>query len=731
MRPGSKRFYRVTKPPLFLLALGPFAWALAGAFGWAGMDLGADPVEALLNLFGLWSLRFLLLGLAITPLRQITGWNWLLAYRRMLGLFAFFYLVLHFLTYAILDRALDWRLVLEDVAKRPFITIGFLALLLLVPLAVTSTRGWMRRLGRRWQSLHRLVYPAAILGVWHFYWQVKLDTVEPTVYAAILAALLGWRIRAWLVKRRRIATRAARAAGVAGLLVAGPVSVALAQAVDMRYERVSSRPNVVDIRHAGDGSGDLYLVSQQGRVWRRDEAGESVFLDLRDRVRRSGEQGLLSLAFAPDYPDTGHFYTWYTDDDGDTVLSRFRATGGRVTADPDSETVLLRIPQPRANHNGGQLRFGPDGFLYLSTGDGGGGGDPFDNGQDLDTLLGGLLRLDVDPANGTYAVPRDNPLIGRSGRNELWAWGLRNPWRIAFDSLTGDLFIADVGQNSYEEINVQPLLDGGGQNYGWNVMEGNACFEPGCNTSGLVRPVGGYSHANGCSVTGGVVYRGNAYPDLHGAYLFGDFCNGRIWSLRRVDGDWSQTLLDDSPYSILTFGTGEDGSVYLSAAGDGVYRLSDGPVVAEAPFRINAGLNDAWFEPATAGQGFFINVFPDRGELYLSWFTWDTERPDNPVAALGDPGHRWLTAQGAYASGVADLQVTLTRGGRFDRVDPAPQSTPAGTLRIAFSDCRQALVTYRFPELGLAGQVPLRRVTDDNVALCEALSASPAVSRRR
>ncbi len=210
MRPGSRGFYRLTRPLVFLLALLPFGFGLAGAFGMAGVDLGPNPVEALLDLAGTWALRLLLLTLAITPLRRWTGWTWLLAYRRMLGLFAFFYLSLHFLVYVGLDRALDLGLVWEDVAERPFVTIGLLALLLLAPLAVTSTRGWMRRLGRRWKRLHRLVYPAAILGVWHTYWQVKLDTLEPTVYAVILAVLLGSRVvNAWRQHRRKVARRSA------------------------------------------------------------------------------------------------------------------------------------------------------------------------------------------------------------------------------------------------------------------------------------------------------------------------------------------------------------------------------------------------------------------------------------------------------------------------------------------------------------------------------------------
>jgi sulfoxide reductase heme-binding subunit YedZ len=208
MRPGSKVFRRVTKPPLFLLALAPAIMLVLGAFGLAGVSLGANPVERILDVSGVWGLRLLLVTLTVTPLRRLTGWNWLQAYRRMLGLFAFFYLLIHFSTYAVLDLRLDLGAIVEDVLERPFITVGLSALLLLVPLAVTSTRGWMRRLGRRWQKLHRLVYPATVLGVWHYYWQVKLDTLEPTIYAAILAALLGWR--GWDSWRRRVRSRATR-----------------------------------------------------------------------------------------------------------------------------------------------------------------------------------------------------------------------------------------------------------------------------------------------------------------------------------------------------------------------------------------------------------------------------------------------------------------------------------------------------------------------------------------
>ncbi len=502
-------------------------------------------------------------------------------------------------------------------------------------------------------------------------------------------------------------------------------AAAAAHAVELRFEQVSQRDSIVDIRHAGDGSQRLFLVEQGGRVWARDaDTGrESLFLDIRDRISSGGERGLLSLAFAPDYVQSGVFYAWYTNGSGDTVLARFRVSAIPSAADPDSEEILLVVNQPRANHNGGQIQFGPDGYLYLGIGDGGGANDPDGEGQNRNSLLGGLVRLEVDPDLPGYRVPPDNPLVGQPGRDELWAWGLRNPWRMAFDAFTGDLFIADVGQNSFEEINVQPLLDGGGQNYGWNTMEGPDCFVSNCNRAGLTLPVGGYDHGEGCSVTGGVVYRGQAYPDLSGRYLFADYCNGVVWSLHRDGGDWVQEFLGDTPYSVLTFGTGEDRSIYLSAAGRGVFRISDGPQEEEPPFTVNAGLNDAWFDPATAGQGFFINVFPDSTQVFLSWFTFDLQPVDGP-AELGAPDQRWFTAIGPVQGNSAEMTLSLTRGGVFDAAQPAPQTAPVGTLNLAFAGCDSALATYQFPALGLSGQIALTRVAKDNVVLCEALSAN-------
>jgi len=283
-----------------------------------------------------------------------------------------------------------------------------------------------------------------------------------------------------------------------------------------------------------------------------------------------GEQGLLSVAFPPGFPAKQHFYVNYTRiADGATVVARYRVSAGDTnTADPASEEVLLTIPQPFSNHNGGQLAFGPDGYLYIGMGDGGSGGDPLNNGQTPGVLPGKLLRIDVESSVVPYGIPGTNPFLGMAGyREEIWALGLRNPWRFSFDRLTGDLYIADVGQGAVEEVDVQPAGSPGGQNYGWNIMEGGGCYNSAtCNTTGLTLPVATYDHSQGCSVTGGMVYRGPAFPGLQGIYFYGDYCSGRIWGLRKNGAGWETTVLRDpgnTPMNITTFGEDEAGNVYV------------------------------------------------------------------------------------------------------------------------------------------------------------------------
>ncbi|BCR05699.1 hypothetical protein DESUT3_27680 [Desulfuromonas versatilis] len=304
-----------------------------------------------------------------------------------------------------------------------------------------------------------------------------------------------------------------------------------------------------------------------------------AFLDIADRVLAGGERGLLGLAFPPGFAQKGYFYVNYTRaGDGATVVSRFFLSADPDLALPGSEQILLSVPQPFSNHNGGQLAFGPDGFLYIGLGDGGSGGDPLGNGQNLGELLGKLLRLDVESGAAPYGIPAGNPFaLDPAARDEIWASGLRNPWRFSFDRLTGDLFVADVGQERWEEINFQEVASPGGANFGWNVLEGPDCFSPaaGCVAPARnVAPVAAYGHDLGCSVTGGYVYRGPGNPDLQGIYLYGDFCSGRIWGLRPVGGGWANQLLVDSAFSISAFGEDEAGRVYLAdyAAGE-IFRI--------------------------------------------------------------------------------------------------------------------------------------------------------------
>jgi glucose/arabinose dehydrogenase len=325
----------------------------------------------------------------------------------------------------------------------------------------------------------------------------------------------------------------------------------------------------------------MFIVERGGKIF-VVKGGVSLpvpFLDISNRVTTTGsEQGLLGLAFPPDYATKGYFYVNYTrSPDGHTIVARYLITGDPDRADPDSETVLLTIAQPFANHNGGQLAFGPDGFLYIGTGDGGSGGDPQNRGQDAGALLGKLLRIDVESGAEPYGIPPGNPFRADLDKlDEIWALGLRNPWRFSFDRQTGDLYIADVGQGSFEEVDVQDARSTGGENYGWRIMEGSMCFGSlFCNQAGLTHPVVAYDHSNGdCSVTGGMVYRGEDFPTMGGIYFYGDFCSGRIWGLRKQGSTWETSLLLDSAFLISTFGEDEAGRLYVADYGGGeIYEI--------------------------------------------------------------------------------------------------------------------------------------------------------------
>ena len=340
---------------------------------------------------------------------------------------------------------------------------------------------------------------------------------------------------------------------------------------------------MVHLTYPDDGTSRLFLVLQPGRVmvFDNDEkvGSTQTFLDIRDKVNdRSNEEGLLGLAFDPEYRENGYFYVYYsTSPPRRSVVSRYSVSKEDADrADPTSEHVIVEVLQPYSNHNGGQLVFGPDGYLYIGLGDGGSGGDPHGNAQNTFTLLGSILRIDVSSAasGGTYLIPASNPLVGEGAgvREEIWAYGLRNPWRFTFDRETDDLWAADVGQNRFEEIDViRP-----GLNYGWNIMEGLHCFrEADCDQSGLEPPVIEYGRSDGCSVTGGYVYRGSRLPSLYGAYVYGDFCSGKIWALR-YDGARATEHLEivDSSLTISSFGEDRSGELYILSFDGKIYRLS-------------------------------------------------------------------------------------------------------------------------------------------------------------
>lgn len=339
----------------------------------------------------------------------------------------------------------------------------------------------------------------------------------------------------------------------------------------------------VDFQYPEDGTNRVFVVEQAGtiHVFEKESSVEStdIFLDIEDKVsRRGNEEGLLGLAFHPEFSANNYFYVYYS------AANPRRSVVARYEVDPDnpdralpnSETILMEIAQPYGNHNGGQISFGPDGYVYIGLGDGGSGGDPEENGQDRSTLLGSIIRIDVDnPSDGRmYGIPDDNPFVDNSEgyREEIYAYGLRNPWRFSWDAQTGQMWTGDVGQNAYEEIDIVEK----GENYGWNIMEGNHCFEPdtGCDQSGLVLPVHEYPHEDGVSITGGFVYRGSDVPALAGKYIYADYASGNIWALT-FDGTQAveNELLSESNLAISSFGVDRNNELYMCAFDGKIYRF--------------------------------------------------------------------------------------------------------------------------------------------------------------
>jgi glucose/arabinose dehydrogenase len=381
----------------------------------------------------------------------------------------------------------------------------------------------------------------------------------------------------------------------------------------------SGLSNPVCIANAGDNR--LFVVDQQGYIRIVDSLGNvhpQPFLDIHGRVTFGGEQGLLGLAFHPDYATTGYFYVNYIGAGDSTHISRFSVTQGNPeTADAQSELKLMTLFQPYANHNGGDLQFGPDGYLYIGLGDGGAGGDPENRAQNRMQYLGKLLRIDVNQGN-PYSIPASNPYAGSlSAINEIWSYGLRNPWRFSFDRLTGDLWIGDVGQDAIEEIDMQPAGSAGGENYGWRCYEGNQVYNgDGCSgASSYTFPVYTYPHGDECSVTGGYVYRGSASSPLYGYYFFADYCSDRIWTLHKAGTSWvKEDYGQFSGNNFSTFGEDAGGRLYVAGVTSGkIFRIDDG----------TTGIADS--RPSD------IKIIQDS---FTGKVTIETERSDRPVISL-------------------------------------------------------------------------------------------------
>jgi glucose/arabinose dehydrogenase len=350
--------------------------------------------------------------------------------------------------------------------------------------------------------------------------------------------------------------------------------------IDLALEPVATGFDFPLLLTAPPGDSRLFVVEKGGliKIVKSGAVLSPPFLDVSSLISNGGEQGLLGLAFDPQYAANGRFFISYTNRAGDNVLASYQVSADADRADANG-VIRLTVDQPYENHNGGHIVFGPDGYLYMGIGDGGSGGDPHGNGQDRNDLLGSILRLDVSGTTG-YAVPAGNPLVGVAGtREELWDWGLRNPWRFSFDRSTGDLYIGDVGQGSREEIDVSTATSGSGKgvNYGWSIMEGMQCFDAGsCDMTGLALPVLEYSHCDGCSVTGGYVYRGAAIPDLVGTYFYSDYCGGWIRSFKYTGGAVTEAGSWDALEpggGVPSFGEDAVGELYVLSTSGGVYRI--------------------------------------------------------------------------------------------------------------------------------------------------------------
>lgn len=437
----------------------------------------------------------------------------------------------------------------------------------------------------------------------------------------------------------------------------------------VRLERIATTVrSCTDIQSARDGSGRLFLVRQEGTIsiYKDGQLLERPFLDIRSRVLAGGERGLLGVAFPPNYREKRWFYVNYTDRSGATVIARYTLVGSDPdVADSANERILLTVPQPFSNHNGGQIQFGPDGMLYIGMGDGGSGNDPQGNGQNRQTLLGKMLRIDTESNLARYEIPADNPFVGNASyRPEIWATGLRNPWRFSFDRATGDLFIADVGQGQLEEINFQARSSRGGENYGWVTMEGTRCVQTGCNQTGLTLPVWVYPRSEGGSITGGYVYRG--------AYYYGDYLTGRMWTLRRQGTEWVNELVYNggSSFAISTFGLDEAGELYVANYSNGeVYRV----LPVDRPAFSSTGVVNAASFARPVAPGMLATVF-----------TRNVLASDQSLVASAVPLPRTLSGVEVRVNGSAAPLLAVVRSGGNEQINfQVPwELQPGTTMRV-------------------------------------------------
>lgn len=491
-------------------------------------------------------------------------------------------------------------------------------------------------------------------------------------------------------------------------LLPSPLPAAVLDGIELRL-LANGLDSPVAIAHAGDDR--IFVVEQRGVIRLVDAQGiASVpFLDLRERVQFGGEQGLLGLAFHPRYAENGRFFVNYTrDGDGATVVSRFeRSDLDPDRGDPGSEAILLVIPQPFDNHNGGQLAFGPDGQLYVATGDGGAGGDPACRAQDIDDRLGKILRLDVDAHADSppyHAASPGNPFVGAPGSDLVWALGLRNPWRFSFDRKSGDLYIADVGQGSWDEVDLQPADFPPPLNFGWKIMEGSACFSrdacpastPVCGATELSLPILENSLAGAnCAVIGGFAYRGHRLPALEGRYLFGDYCSGNIWAARGSQAGW---IRDDLPFdlpTLTTFGETRVGEILLATQSGQLYAL-DRPIPDTCiPSPNRACLRDGRFEVEVSFRDYALErgdaaIVIESQDSALFWF-FDPENWEQLVKvidACGEPSPRYWVYGAAATDVETVVRVTDTlRGVAREYNNSLGHQAPALTDSEAFATC--------------------------------------------